>query len=83
LYPVCITISVDIRLIFADVIILYVVIIKSTLLEESEKLFNGLVDLLVCEVVNESVIKQSVPMPSQLPAFPSEEVRGVNDAKQN
>jgi transposase len=56
---------------------------KSTLFEESEKLYNGLVDLLVCEVVNESVIKQSVPMPSQLPAFPSEEVRGVNDDKQN
>jgi hypothetical protein len=58
---------------------------KSTLLEESEKLYNGLVDQLVCEVVNESVTNQSVPMPSQLPALPSEQEVGgeVNDAKQN
>jgi hypothetical protein len=56
---------------------------KATLIEESEKLYNGLVDWLVCEVVNESVTKQSVPMPSQLPALPSEEVGGVNDDTQN
>ena len=56
---------------------------KATLIEESEKLYNWLVDWLVCEVVNESVTKQSVPAPSQLPALPSEqEVGGVNDDKQ-
>jgi uncharacterized protein YoxC len=32
---------------------------KSTLFEESEKLYNDLVDQLVCEVVNENVAKQS------------------------
>jgi hypothetical protein len=58
---------------------------KSTLLEESEKLYNGLVDWLVCEVVNESVTNQSAPTPSQLPALPSEQEVGgeVNDDKQN
>jgi hypothetical protein len=58
---------------------------KSTLLEEAEKLYDDLVDQLVCEVVNESVIKQSVPMPSQLPALPSKQEvgGGVNDDKQN
>jgi hypothetical protein len=58
---------------------------KSTLLEESEKLYNDLVDWLVCEVVNESVTNQSVPMPSQLPALPSKQEvgGGVNDDKQN
>jgi hypothetical protein len=58
---------------------------KSTLFEESEKLYNGLVDQLVCEVVNENVTNQSVPTPSQLPALPSEQEvgRGVNDDKQS
>jgi hypothetical protein len=58
---------------------------KSTLLEESEKLYDGLVDWLVCEVVNESITNQSVRMPSQLPTLPSEQevVGGVNDDKQN
>jgi hypothetical protein len=56
---------------------------KSTLSEESVKLYDGLVDWLVCEVVNENVTNQSVPTPSQLPALPSErEVGGVNDDKQ-
>jgi chromosome segregation ATPase len=55
---------------------------KSTLLEEAEKLFNDLVDQLVCEVVNEGVTEQSIPMPSQLPALPLEE-RGEADDRQN
>ena len=47
---------------------------KSTLFEESEKLYNGLVDQLVCEVVNENVAKQSAETtPSSLPALPFEE----------
>lgn len=46
---------------------------KSTLLEESEKLYNDLVNQLVCEVVNENVTDQSVPMPSQLLELPFEE----------
>jgi hypothetical protein len=58
---------------------------KSTLSEESVKLYDGLVEHLVCEVVNESVANQSVPTPSQLPALPSEQEvgAGVNDDKQN
>ncbi len=56
---------------------------KSTLFEESEKIYNGLVDQLVCEVVNENVAKQSAEsMPSSLPALPLEE-GGVDDDKQN
>jgi hypothetical protein len=56
---------------------------KSTLFEESEKLYNGLVDQLVCEVVNENVAKQSAETtPSSLPALPFEE-GGVDDDKQN
>jgi hypothetical protein len=56
---------------------------KSTLFEESEKLYNGLVDWLVCEVVNENVAKQSAETtPSSLPALPFEE-GGVDDDKQN
>jgi hypothetical protein len=58
---------------------------KSTLSEESVKLYDGLVEHLVCEVVNESVANQSVPTPSQLPVLPSEQEvgAGVNDDKQN
>ena len=51
--------------------------------EESEKLYNGLVDQLVCEVVNENVAKQSAETtPSSLPALPFEQ-GGVDDDKQN
>ena len=43
---------------------------KSTLFEESEKLYTILVDQLVCEVINENVNKQSAEaMPSSLPAL--------------
>jgi hypothetical protein len=58
---------------------------KSTLFEGSEKLYNDLVDWLVCEVVNENVTKQPAPTPSRLPALPSEQEVGgeVNDDKQN
>jgi hypothetical protein len=45
---------------------------KSTLLEESEKLYNDLVNQLVCEVINESITEQSVPTPLSLPESPSE-----------
>jgi hypothetical protein len=58
---------------------------KSTLFEESEKLYNDLVEQLVCEVVNENVAKQSAETtPSSLPALPLEE-GGVDndDEKQN
>jgi hypothetical protein len=55
---------------------------KSTLFEESEKLYNDLVEHLVCEVVNENVAKQSAETtPSSLPALPLEE-GGANDDKQ-
>lgn len=54
---------------------------KSTLLEESEKLFKELVDQLVCEVVNESVTQQPIPTPSELPELPYDE--GDKDEKQN
>lgn len=47
---------------------------KSTLFEESEKLYNDLVDQLVCEIINETVTEQSVAMPSTLPALPFEGV---------
>ena len=45
---------------------------KSTLLEESEKLYNDLVDQLMCEVINEGVTEQSVPTPLSLPELPFE-----------
>jgi len=55
---------------------------KSTLFEESEKLYNDLVDRLVCEVVNENVAKQSAETtPSSLPALPLGE-GGVDNDKQ-
>ena len=44
------------------------------LIEEAEKLYNVLVDQLVCEVINENVAKQSAEtMPSSLPALPLQE----------
>ena len=56
---------------------------KDIMLEESEKLYNVLVDQLVCEVVNENVAKQSSEiMPSSLPALPLEK-GGGDDDKQN
>jgi hypothetical protein len=56
---------------------------KDIMLEEAEKLYNILVDQLVCEVVNENVDKQCTQaMPSSLPALSFEE-GGVNDDKQN
>jgi hypothetical protein len=58
---------------------------KDVMLEEAEKLYNVLVDQLVCEVVNENVAKQSSEtMPSSLPALPSEEEGGgADNDKQN
>ena len=54
---------------------------KDTMLEEAEKLYNVLVDQLVCEVINENVAKQSAEtMPSSLPALPLEE-GGADDDK--
>ena len=47
---------------------------KDIMLEEAEKLYNVLVDQLVCEVINENVAKQpSETVPSSLPALPLEE----------
>jgi hypothetical protein len=44
------------------------------MLEEAEKLYNILVDQLVCEAVNENVAKQSAEaIPSSLPSLPLEE----------
>jgi hypothetical protein len=43
------------------------------MLEEAEKLYNVLVDQLVCEVINEGVSKQSTEaIPLSLPALPLE-----------
>ena len=56
---------------------------KDTMLEEAEKLYNVIVDQLVCEVINENVAKQSAEtMPSSLPALPFEK-GGADDDKQN
>ena len=60
---------------------------KSTLFEESEKLYNGLVDQLVCEVVNENVAKQSAETtPSSLPHYhlrKEELMMGISKTKHN
>jgi hypothetical protein len=46
---------------------------KAVVLEEAEKLYNVLVDQLVCEAVNENIAKQSAEtIPSSLPALPLE-----------
>jgi hypothetical protein len=43
---------------------------KDIMLEEAEKLYNDIVDQILCEVVNENVAKQSAEtMPSSLSAF--------------
>jgi hypothetical protein len=56
---------------------------KDIMLQEAEKLYNDIVDQILCEVVNENVSKQSSEtIPSSLPALPSEE-RGADDDKQN
>jgi hypothetical protein len=56
---------------------------KDMMLEEAEKLYNVLVDKLVCEAINESVSKQSAEaMSSSLPALPLEE-GGADDDKEN
>ena len=54
------------------------------MLEEAEKLYNDIVDQILCEVVNENVAKQSAEAisSSSLPALPSEK-GGVDDDKQN
>ena len=54
------------------------------MLQEAEKLYNDIVDQMVCEVVNENVTKQSAETtPSSVPALPLEEQGGANDEKQN
>jgi hypothetical protein len=57
---------------------------KDVMLEEAEKLYNDIVDQILCEVVNENVAKQSAEAisSSSLPALPSEK-GGVDDDKQN
>jgi hypothetical protein len=56
---------------------------KDIMLEEAERLYNVLVDQLVCEVINESVSKQSAETtPFSLPALQFEE-GGADDDKQN
>ena len=55
---------------------------KDIMLEEAEKLYNDIVDQILCEVVNENVARQSSEtMPSSLPALPLEE-GGDQDDKQ-
>ena len=46
---------------------------KDRMLEEAEKLYNLLVDQIVCEVVNENVSKQPTEEPSSLLTLSSEE----------
>ena len=54
------------------------------MLDEAEKLYNVLVDQLVCDVISENVAKQSSEtMPSSLPALPLEEGGADDDNKQN
>jgi hypothetical protein len=56
---------------------------KGIILEEAEKLYNDIVDQVLCEVVNENVAKQSAEtMPSSLPALPLQE-GGVEYDKEN
>jgi hypothetical protein len=55
---------------------------KDIMLEEAEKLYNDLVDQLDCEVINETISKQSTPDMPSLPALPLEE-GGADDDKQN
>jgi DNA repair exonuclease SbcCD ATPase subunit len=56
---------------------------KGIMLEEAEKLYNDIMNQVLCEVVSENFAKQSAEtMPSSLPALPLEE-GGVDDDKQN
>ena len=56
---------------------------KDIMLEEAEKLYNDIVDQILCEVVNENVAKQPADtIPSSQPALPLEE-GGDHDYKQN
>ena len=56
---------------------------KDIMLEEAEKLYNDIVDQVLCEVVNENVAKQSSEtMLSSLPALPFDE-GGVEYDKEN
>jgi hypothetical protein len=52
---------------------------KDTMLEEAEKLYNVLVDQLVCEVVNESMSKQPTGDTPSLPALPLESCNKQDD----
>ncbi len=53
---------------------------KDIMLEEAEKLYNDIIDQILCKVVNENVAKQSAEtMPSSLPALPLEEGGGDDD----
>ncbi len=54
---------------------------KAIMLEEAEKLYNVLVDQLVCEVINETVGKQPTEDIASLPALPFEKGE-VDDDKQ-
>jgi hypothetical protein len=57
---------------------------KDIMLEEAEKLYNDILDQILCEVVNENVAKQQSveAMQSSQPALPFEE-GGADDDKQN
>ena len=56
---------------------------KEIMLKETEKLYNDIVDQILCEVVNESYAPQSEEFtPSSVPALPLKE-GGANDDKQN
>jgi hypothetical protein len=57
---------------------------KSTLLDESQKLYNELIDQLVCEVINENVSKQSAEtIPSLPPALSLEDKNKEEHNEQN
>ena len=57
---------------------------KAIMLGEAEKLYNDIVDQVLCEVVNENVAKQSAETtPSSLPALPLEEGGANDNDKQN
>jgi hypothetical protein len=53
---------------------------KAIVLEEAEKLYNTLVDQLVCEVINESVTEQSLPTPSS--SLPELSFKGDNNKQE-
>jgi hypothetical protein len=53
---------------------------KAIVLEEAEKLYNVLVDQLVCEVVNETVSKQPT---EDTPSLPFEGIDNKEHSEQN